>query len=147
MGWYEEKLRKVKHYDAIDRSENEGHRISGDYASGRAVLPIYSNGGCDKRTAELADKYDEWRLDPIHRMTPTERVLVDDCKKHGIPVSKRYCRKEPIKPHTGLKSAVYFDDGFRKLFNTLEDASRCFSNDCRAVKLWDAVNGKYITKS
>lgn len=147
-GWYEEKLAKVKRYDALDRSENEGHRVAGDYASGRKVFPIYNhNGKAYWQIAYLAEKYDRWTADPKNRMTPTERILVADCEKHGVPVARRYQRNEPQKTHSsGFKSAVYLDSGCRLLFDTSDEALDYFVAEERAVKMWDAGIGKYLTK-
>lgn len=132
-GWYTEKLRKVRKYDAADRSENEGHRVSGDYAAGRRVP-------CG------TEAYYEWLRKPENRLSATERVLVADCRRHGIPVAKRCQERRVENAHHGLFFPVYLDNGRKVLMWTLEEALERLATDEHAVKMWDGTTMSYLTK-
>lgn len=139
QGWYEEKLRKVRKYDAADWSENEGHRVAGDYASGRKVFPCYGDSAQAKR-------YAEWRDDPKNRLSALEQAFLADCRRLGIDVPTEHKKPECKRRADAFKSAVYLTNGCRLLFNTADEALERLCCDEHAVKMWDGTARMYLTK-
>lgn len=136
-GWFAEKVSKVKKFDAEIARRNQDNEVWSDHFYGRSMWSPELTG----RTWEQAD-YDRIKNQPSSH----DKWVLAVCAKCGVSAVIRPQRSVRTASNATVKSAVYLDNGFRRLFDDAEAALDYFVVDDHAVKMWDATYGQYLTK-